>query len=101
MPEPPTCHGTDAACRRNHCGIDHPYPISAHGVAPWFEPLPHTQARAIEVTTRSRTGLAQGDFGSEGREAGQFRLPTDATFAGTTIWVADTLNSRVQMLQLK
>lgn len=56
---------------------------------------------AHKVLKFSRTGQAQGDFGSEGREAGQFRIPTGIMFAGTAIWVADTLNGRVQKLQIK
>ena len=58
-------------------------------------------APAHKVLKYSRTGQLLGDFGSEGREAGQFRIPTGITFAGTAIWVADTLNGRVQKLQIK
>ena len=47
----------------------------------------------------SRTGQPLGDFGSEGRDAGQFRLPTNITFSGTSIWVADTANGRILKLQ--
>ena len=47
----------------------------------------------------SRTGQPLGDFGSEGREAGQFRLLTGITFSGSSIWVADTANNRIQKLQ--
>lgn len=58
-------------------------------------------APAHKVLKYSRTGQLLGDFGSEGRDAGQFRIPTGIMFAGTAIWVADTLNGRVQKLQIK
>lgn len=47
----------------------------------------------------SSAGKLLGDFGSEGGEPGQFRTPAGITLAGNAIWVADTLNNRIQKLQ--
>ncbi|MBX7214759.1 MAG: 6-bladed beta-propeller [Thermoflexales bacterium] len=54
-----------------------------------------------KVLKYSRTGQLLGDFGSEGREPGQFRVPTNLTFAGNVIWVTDLANGRIQKLQPK
>ena len=46
---------------------------------------------------------AQGDFllafGSKGSGAGQFKMPTGVTIANDTVYVADSLNRRVQVFQ--
>ncbi len=60
-----------------------------------------SSAPTHRVLKYSRTGQALGDFGSEGREPGQFRIPTGITIAGNTIWIVDTLNARIQKLQAK
>jgi len=60
-----------------------------------------SSAPSHRVLKYSRTGQIQGDFGSEGREPGQFRIPTNITVAGNAIWVADTLNNRIQKLQAR
>jgi sugar lactone lactonase YvrE len=47
------------------------------------------------------TGKPMAQFGGFGQEPGRFRLPTNITRSGNTLWVADTGNHRVQRIELK
>lgn len=47
------------------------------------------------------TGKPVAQFGGFGQEPGRFRLPTNITRAGNTLWVADTGNHRIQRVELK
>jgi 4-amino-4-deoxy-L-arabinose transferase-like glycosyltransferase/sugar lactone lactonase YvrE len=44
----------------------------------------------------ARDGTLLGEWGELGQKSGQFRLPTGITTSGTTVWIADTGNNRIQ-----
>jgi sugar lactone lactonase YvrE len=44
----------------------------------------------------ARDGTLLGEWGELGEQSGQFRLPTGIAMAGTTVWIADTGNNRIQ-----
>ncbi|MGB5540445.1 MAG: 6-bladed beta-propeller [Gammaproteobacteria bacterium] len=69
-----------------------------------FDPATHqvfvvdTRAHAVKVF--DATGALVREFGGQGTAAGKFNAPTHIALAGGRLYVTDTLNARLQMLDL-